>query len=802
MDDSVKTGAPNSGQVLLCDIAIFGASVGAVCLARRLARAGRRVLLCAANGFLGGSLSGGLATWRTPHEALDPEAAELIDAAVRRLPLSDPGSFHPESLKLVLDEAVSAETAIQLRFHTRPTHALVDGDRLVEVEVHSKSGFERVRAATFVDASGTGSLARLAPGDVSNDTCLCVGRALLGSVSHVSARQAIVPSFNTFSVQFADTEDRPGSATKVRASFDEGRRQKTMDVWVNDGSGALVGGGVELGEGVVWTERRMTLRFVWQRSDPPTAFLRKLVAAAVADLKGRVPGFEEAYLMQVANEVSRCPLALAADDASVFDTETEASDAASRAWRGARFGERVIVTAGVASPPCAVDELRTPGLAGLYRLPDDLWFNVREGAVIEDPALSIRSFVLLSDALLAERGASPESISRVGVRRPHDEEAGPEPVWNYDVAVVGGGVSGVAAAVAAARHGARVVLIEQSGDLGGNGTTGGVTSFAGGARGGIYDEVLTELHRLGAKFPNNQAFDPEMFRLVLDRMVEAAGVDVWFGATLWDVCREGARITGARVFRSGGRHRVRAAFFVDCSGDAEVAHAAGLPTLMGRAADSLTQPVSLMYQVAMDAGYRHLDFFWKLPRGRFLINATRIPANGTMVDHLTRAEVEGRRQMWMQMDSLRRQYDYRLVQSGPRVGIRETRRIDGLYTLNQEDVIEGRHFDDRIGNCDYFLDIHNPTGKRGTVARKVPCYDIPFRCLVPKDADNLLAAGRCVSMTHEAMASLRVMPPCFIIGQGAGTAAALALRAGTTVPRLNIRLLQAALEADGIDLTH
>jgi hypothetical protein len=193
--------------------------------------------------------------------------------------------------------------------------------------------------------------------------------------------------------------------------------------------------------------------------------------------------------------------------------------------------------------------------------------------------------------------------------------------------------------------------------------------------------------------------------------------------------------------------------------------------------------------------------------GEVHFNQTRlVGVDGTSSEDLTKAEIEGRRQMWEFLEFLRRDVpgfeEAEIQMSGPQVGIRETRRVIGEYILTEEDVLEGRKFDDCIARGSYPIDIHNPTGS-GTVIKRLPpgaSYDIPYRCLVPLGVNNLLIAGRPISATHEAHSSLRIMPICIAVGQAAGTAAALCAKADIRPGELDIALLQSTLRAQGANL--
>jgi hypothetical protein len=288
---------------------------------------------------------------------------------------------------------------------------------------------------------------------------------------------------------------------------------------------------------------------------------------------------------------------------------------------------------------------------------------------------------------------------------------------------------------------------------------------------------------------------------------------------------------------------VSARAIVDCTGDGDVAALAGAPYEVGRDLDQLVQPMTLMFRMAEfepaafaaygrehPGQWRGVHGLWDLiaqataagelalPREDLLlfatphghevsVNSTRVTAAlGTSVFDLTRAEWESRRQMRQIVAFLRRYvpgFDRSyMVQSGPQVGVRETRRIRGEYRLTVEDVLGARKWDDVIARGSYPIDIHNPAGK-GTVLRRLPpgeAYDIPLRCLLPLDVDRLLVAGRCISGTHEAHSSYRVMPISMATGQAAGVCAALAARAGKSPRDVPAATVQAELDRQGAGL--
>jgi hypothetical protein len=445
-----------------------------------------------------------------------------------------------------------------------------------------------------------------------------------------------------------------------------------------------------------------------------------------------------------------------------------------------------------------------------------------------------------------------------------------------DVLVVGGGPAGIGAALGAAAAGARVVLVERYGFLGGNATAALVmplmSFFTEHPRRhhlntltllppdhGPGDPVLAGavrlfLHRLvehGGALPPGDAtgytvpFDPEGFKQVALELLDEAGVQFLFHAFASGVIGEG-RPEGVVFETKSGPIVLRARQIVDCTGDGDIAAAAGAPYEVGRDLDGLVQPMTLLFRM-MDfereafAGYvrehpkewRGVHGLWDLvrrateageldlPREDILffatphpnevsVNSTRVtrptPLLGTDVWDLSHAEWVSRRQMRQIVAFLRRyvpgfEQSY-AGQSGTTVGVRETRRIQGDYRLTREDVLAARKFDDVVARSTYPIDVHNPQGT-GTRLERLPpgeAYDIPLRCLLPVELDNLMTAGRCISGSHEAHSSYRVMPVAMALGQAAGAASALAALKGAAPRALAVDDVQRELLRQGADL--
>ncbi len=408
-----------------------------------------------------------------------------------------------------------------------------------------------------------------------------------------------------------------------------------------------------------------------------------------------------------------------------------------------------------------------------------------------------------------------------------------------DVLVAGGGPGGFAAAIAAARNGADTLLIERYGFLGGMATMGLVNPFMTFWAGqdqiveGILQELVDRLTALGAYGKGSRtAFDPEAYKHVCDLMAVESGVRLLFHTTLTDASAEGQSIASVEIANKSGKSLVEAKVYIDGTGDADLAYLAGAQCEKGRDEDGLTQPVTLnfrvcnvdpdripsrdernrLYDVAkadgrLDCPRENILMFYTTRTGEMHFNQTRVTGiDGTSAEDLTRAELEARRQMWQFLEFLRRDMagfeNAEISQSGPQIGIRESRRVIGDHVLTEDEVLEARKFEDGVARGSYDVDIHNPTGAGTVIKRLNPgeSYDIPYRCLTPLGLDNLLIAGRPISATHEAHSSLRIMPICMAIGQAAGTAAALSARDGVAPRRLDVSLLRSTLRSQGANL--
>lgn len=421
-----------------------------------------------------------------------------------------------------------------------------------------------------------------------------------------------------------------------------------------------------------------------------------------------------------------------------------------------------------------------------------------------------------------------------------------EVAGKYDVIVAGAGPAGICAAVAAARSGAKVALIERYGVVGGNLTTGYVGPVLGMVgKGTMRDEIVNIL-----EIPENdmigetgKAHDFEKAKLTLSEFVNHPDIDVYLQSSVYDVVKEGDKVTGLILATNEGRMALLAPVTIDCTGDAVVSALAGAHIEKGRE-DGLMQPITLEFtidnvdeSVAVTCigdvdnvelnGERFLDFCkrcadeGKIPehlaavrlhptvkKGQRQVNTTQANrVDVTKVREIFPADLELRRQIYLLMkffhENLPGYEDCKCIGSGTTTGVRETRRVMGDYILTAEDMVEGKHFPDvAVHKAEFIVDIHNPAGAGQAEAKiqYVIPYDIPYRCLLPKGIEGLLVAGRCISGTHRAHASYRVMSICMAMGEAAGTAAALAAKEGKTPRQLPIKDLQDALTAKGVEL--
>jgi hypothetical protein len=436
-----------------------------------------------------------------------------------------------------------------------------------------------------------------------------------------------------------------------------------------------------------------------------------------------------------------------------------------------------------------------------------------------------------------------------------------------DVAVVGGGVTGVAVGIAAARAGAKTMVLEPRPFVGGNATTGlCLHSFLTRDRRqtvfGIAQEIVDRLVAIGAAVGHVPydgfvsavtPVDGDWFRIVAAEMLTEAGAQVVYGASVVGVERQDAALTGLVTAMKGGLRVVRAGSYVDTSGDADIAAFAGCPTRKGEIATGKMQPVSMLmhfhnvdtrtiaatlgevtpamatrpdhpepFPVYFNGTFSrwndvieregifpnrdHKVFFNTVWPNRVNVNTSAVfGVDGTDPLAMAKAAHELTRQSVRAGNFLKEhvpgfQGSYFMPQVV--AGVRESRNILGRYEITREDVLEGRTFEDTVGQICFPVDIHDPDTGQATFHQigADGAFDIPYRALVPKDLENVLVAGRCISVTSYAHGATRNMAPCLVMGESAGVATAMAAEKNVSMPELDVGHLQDVLEERGVFL--
>ena len=428
----------------------------------------------------------------------------------------------------------------------------------------------------------------------------------------------------------------------------------------------------------------------------------------------------------------------------------------------------------------------------------------------------------------------------------------------YDVVVCGGGPAGVTSAVAAARNGLKVILIEQTGCLGGMGTAGLVPCFCPYSYSkepfvkGIGIEILERLRAKGGTGGNLKGFvwvaiDPEKLKLVYDEMIDESGVKVLFFTFFSDVIKKGNSIKGIIIENKSGRQVILGKTFIDATGDADVAAKSGVPYTKGDKHGKM-QGVTSCFNVGGVEVEKYRKWNKSLKKGEFnKIVAKQLKKggllkmfpdaeyginclhsaypdilsfnafhtfniDGTKADDLSHAIKRGRALAHQYIEMAKKIFpgfkNAKIVATPILPGIRETRLIKGEYILNSDDFINSRSFSDNIGIYDYWIDIHH-SDKSAKAMKKAAnmfhrmrqpsdkYYGIPFRSITPKEIYNLLVPGRALSSDRVMQGSARVMPACFAMGEAAGTAAAIAKKDKVDVKKVNIAKLQAQLVKQG-----
>ena len=432
---------------------------------------------------------------------------------------------------------------------------------------------------------------------------------------------------------------------------------------------------------------------------------------------------------------------------------------------------------------------------------------------------------------------------------------------NYivDVLVIGGGPAGVAAAVQAGRQGCSVLLIEQTGCLGGIATAGWhghICMYCSQSPlaqdrivGGFCYEITMDIVDQGYGSYDDWAldFEVERLKLILEQKVSLCpGIQVLYYTQFSDVIVSDGTVEYALLQNKSGRQAVKASVIIDCTGDGDVAAAAGAPFEKGRETDGALQPMTLMFQIGgidyarlchfrdveyptkygrkdwgqdllwrdlqeqglMEPFQNHTCGLWWTPTrpDQIGVNFTHIfGKDPTNTKDLTDATIEGRRQAYETVRIFQKYLpgfeNAWMSHTASLIGTRESRRILGDYYLTADDLRRGAQFEDSIGYGSFFFDVHNCTDiGMDDEAEQPPAgfrYQIPYRVLLPQTLNNVLVAGRCISCDHHALGSLRVMPQCFIEGDAAGVAAAIAAQNNTFPRNIDIAILHHKLRQCG-----
>ena len=442
---------------------------------------------------------------------------------------------------------------------------------------------------------------------------------------------------------------------------------------------------------------------------------------------------------------------------------------------------------------------------------------------------------------------------------------------DYDVVIAGGGIAGSLAAVAAARHGARTLLVEETGQLGGSLTTCGtgpmMTFHAGDQQviKGLGEELISRLVEKGLS-PGHTVdstgytytvtpFDTEGMKRELELMATESGAELLYHAKIVSADVKEGKAESLTVSSMGYLIRIKAKVFVDSTGDAILLRLAGVPVLSGRDKDGVNQPMTMNFKLSgvdiplirsiMEKDVELFPFLKQHPKGlekkasrlsfsgfqeimrkgmesgeldidrdivlcfetnnlnEVIVNMTRIPRLDPLDPFdISKAETEGRRQVWEMYAYLKKHVpgfsNALLLTSGPRVGVRSSGRMSGVYTITASDILSETKFSDGIACCGYPIDIHSDgVETKSTFLRWGGYYSIPYRCLINSTVGNVMAAGRDISSTFEAHASLRLSPCCTATGQAAGTAAALAVKESISPLDVDTDNLRKTLREDG-----
>lgn len=444
----------------------------------------------------------------------------------------------------------------------------------------------------------------------------------------------------------------------------------------------------------------------------------------------------------------------------------------------------------------------------------------------------------------------------------------------YDLVVCGGGPSGFAAAVSAARKGLSVALVERGGCLGGTATLCGVNHLLGGRKliedtkkhvrvvGGIFDELTDKLIAEGhaiepdtidlsfnpfgwyPRMASGISFDDTYLKIAMDDFCSQVGVRVFFHSTATQTETDGRKIKSVIIWNKDGFVRLVAKCFADCTGDADIAEMCGCEFDKGREEDGLLTPCSLEMHVDNVDGHALVEYqnknqspklveiierlkkegIWQfqyeifvtvqLPeKDVFMVNTIRqIGIDGTSEESVSRALAQGRKENVRLFEIMKKYFpgfeNARIRRMFEHLGVRESRRIRGRYTISIRDALEAKRYSDTVAATTYNFDLPDPLrpsydpmmgdAKKPNANRKYNVIRIPYGSMLPKSFDNLIVAGRCISAEREVLGPVRISGPCMMMGQAAGTAASIAISRGAVFADVDINLLRQTLWKDGV----